>query len=113
VFLFFFFFFVLSWFFFFFFFFQAEDGIRGLYVTGVQTCALPISAARGRLPTLACSRSCVRPACSSTAWPVSAWARWSRRRWPPVSVPGKPLRRSGAASSIPTRATTSGCPSTL
>src|SRR5438874_6400407 len=33
-----------SWiFFFFFFFFQAEDGIRDLYVTGVQTCALPIS----------------------------------------------------------------------
>src|SRR6266496_4194755 len=26
-----------------FFFFQAEDGIRYLYVTGVQTCALPIS----------------------------------------------------------------------
>src|SRR5690349_4637447 len=24
------------------FFFQAEDGIRVLYVTGVQTCALPI-----------------------------------------------------------------------
>src|SRR5204862_5793349 len=37
--------------FFFFFFFQAEDGIRDLYVTGVQTCALPISDA----PT-----SCVR-----------------------------------------------------
>src|SRR5438874_10168108 len=29
-----------------FFFFQAEDGIRDLYVTGVQTCALPISGAR-------------------------------------------------------------------
>src|SRR5204863_2303888 len=29
--------------FYFFFFFQAEDGIRDLYVTGVQTCALPIS----------------------------------------------------------------------
>src|SRR2546427_10009012 len=29
---------------FFFFFFQAEDGIRDLTVTGVQTCALPISA---------------------------------------------------------------------
>src|SRR5256886_4526764 len=28
---------------FFFFFFQAEDGIRDLTVTGVQTCALPIS----------------------------------------------------------------------
>src|SRR2546430_7683338 len=26
------------------FFFQAEDGIRDLTVTGVQTCALPISA---------------------------------------------------------------------
>src|SRR5947209_10880898 len=29
--------------FFFFFFFQAEDGIRDIGVTGVQTCALPIS----------------------------------------------------------------------
>src|SRR2546430_8997423 len=29
----------------FFFFFQAEDGIRDLTVTGVQTCALPISGA--------------------------------------------------------------------
>src|SRR2546427_5586698 len=29
-----------------FFFFQAEDGIRDLTVTGVQTCALPISAWR-------------------------------------------------------------------
>src|SRR5687768_17912710 len=28
--------------FFFFFFFQAEDGIRDVAVTGVQTCALPI-----------------------------------------------------------------------
>src|SRR5690606_40175639 len=28
-----------------FFFFQAEDGIRAFHVTGVQTCALPISAA--------------------------------------------------------------------
>src|SRR5205809_8124209 len=29
----------------FFFFFQAEDGIRAVAVTGVQTCALPISIA--------------------------------------------------------------------
>src|SRR5690349_3696411 len=28
--------------------FQAEDGIRDLYVTGVQTCALPISAPQMR-----------------------------------------------------------------
>src|SRR6266542_5059700 len=31
----------------FFFFFQAEDGIRGATVTGVQTCALPISPRSG------------------------------------------------------------------
>src|SRR3989475_3380007 len=36
-------------FFFFFFFFQAEDGIRDLTVTGVQTCALPIFLGRSRL----------------------------------------------------------------
>src|SRR2546422_1204805 len=30
------------------FFFQAEDGIRDVAVTGVQTCALPILRARGR-----------------------------------------------------------------
>src|SRR5690606_40353404 len=33
----------LDCFFIFFFFFQAEDGIRDFHVTGVQTCALPIS----------------------------------------------------------------------
>src|SRR5207248_8458774 len=32
-----------------FFFFQAEDGIRDRTVTGVQTCALPISALQGNL----------------------------------------------------------------
>src|SRR2546427_1163389 len=35
----------------FFFFFQAEDGIRDLTVTGVQTCALPISEIAMRLTT--------------------------------------------------------------
>src|SRR5205809_5839332 len=35
---------------FFFFFFQAEDGIRDVAVTGVQTCALPIS--RPSLPAV-------------------------------------------------------------
>src|SRR5689334_24167946 len=38
-----FFFFCYYFFVFFFFFFQAEDGIRDGTVTGVQTCALPIS----------------------------------------------------------------------
>src|SRR5690606_40636183 len=31
-------------------FFQAEDGIRDFHVTGVQTCALPISAQVGFVP---------------------------------------------------------------
>src|SRR6266496_141440 len=48
------------------FFFQAEDCIRGLYVTGVQTCALPIccwAARRGSSPSL--KRSA-----------VAFWASW-------------------------------------
>src|SRR5690606_39621281 len=32
--------------------FQAEDGIRDFHVTGVQTCALPISRMRGAGATL-------------------------------------------------------------
>src|SRR5438093_2038073 len=36
--------------FFFFFFFQAEDGIRDWSVTGVQTCALPISGQDAAIP---------------------------------------------------------------
>src|SRR2546430_10469750 len=32
-------------------FFQAEDGIRDLTVTGVQTCALPISTAAEEIPS--------------------------------------------------------------
>src|SRR5690606_40651776 len=35
------------------FFFQAEDGIRDFHVTGVQTCALPISPPAGRAPSAA------------------------------------------------------------
>src|SRR2546430_17742086 len=35
-----------------FFFFQAEDGIRDLTVTGVQTCALPISVAHAKFKSL-------------------------------------------------------------
>src|SRR5688572_32020565 len=49
----------------FFFFFQAEDGIRDLTVTGVQTCALPIywsgitiNAAGTYRDTLTSSRGC-------------------------------------------------------
>src|SRR3712207_7878139 len=41
------------------FFFQAEDGIRDIGVTGVQTCALPIS--RPRRHAIAASGPCRRP----------------------------------------------------
>src|SRR2546430_3653486 len=47
------------------FFFQAEDGIRDLTVTGVQTCALPIF--RSRLPPLAGLRS--RPSAAGEGLP--------------------------------------------
>src|SRR5215217_2373502 len=41
----------------FFFFFQAEDGIRDIGVTGVQTCALPICGHILALPSEACEES--------------------------------------------------------
>src|SRR6266511_6304785 len=47
-----------------FFFFQAEDGIRDFHVTGVQTCALPIS-----------SRSAYPNASDQTSLPSTATAR--------------------------------------
>src|SRR5436190_12190836 len=63
-----------------FFFFQAEDGIRDHCVTGVQTCALPISTPAATSPTASgptsaarCSTSSStaptpRPGCSTTTW---------------------------------------------
>src|SRR2546427_7091814 len=71
----------------FFFFFQAEDGIRDLTVTGVQTCALPICCAGARL----------RPA----VLPGSATAR-GRCRCPAAAPgrarPGAPHSRSAGRS---------------
>src|SRR5205085_12347523 len=57
------------------FFFQAEDGIRALTVTGVQTCALPISP-----PTRSWSGPGPASAgCRSTPW-SPAWGRRSEER---------------------------------
>src|SRR2546426_896911 len=53
-----------------FFFFQAEDGIRDYKVTGVQTCALPISPAGGPPPGGRCARDdegMIRPAAKTIA----------------------------------------------
>src|SRR6266496_6280616 len=55
----------------FFFFFQAEDGIRDLYVTGVQTCALPIYGHR-HLPVRSDAEQAVRPGMEDGAHVVEA-----------------------------------------
>src|SRR5205085_7312303 len=76
----------------FFFFFQAEDGIRDLTVTGVQTCALPIWRARPpRPPRPARARAPDRSSASRTARARRA-ARRSRRR---------PRRRSASLRKTP------------
>src|SRR6267154_5821314 len=71
------------------FFFQAEDGIRDGRVTGVQTCALPISA--GRSGSAAATRSpcgrawscpCWSPACRSEERRVG---KECRSRWSPYN----------------------------
>src|SRR5258707_2704952 len=52
-----------------FFFFQAEDGIRDIGVTGVQTCALPILFfSRGHGPRSNASRAAPAARSMSAAW---------------------------------------------
>src|SRR6266496_284820 len=66
------------------FFFRAEDGIRDLYVTGVQTCALPISATVLLWGFVA----------AVIAWsPISPWWSWPRSEERRV---GKECRSRGA-----------------
>src|SRR5688500_20343763 len=59
-------------------FFQAEDGIRDYKVTGVQTCALPISRWSRAWASWSPSSS------SSRLWPrpISEWAPDARRQGP-------------------------------
>src|SRR3712207_7179106 len=76
------------WKYFVFFFFQAEDGIRDIGVTGVQTCALPISSASHRAPrwrqTRAARSSFARPSAFLSppylSWPDAATRRYPRDR---------------------------------
>src|SRR5699024_12448760 len=56
------------------FFFQAEDGIRDRNVTGVQTCALPISAADVAGAEMHCLHRWITPSCRRGS-------RGSRRWW--------------------------------
>src|SRR2546429_5050367 len=54
------------------FFFQAEDGIRDVAVTGVQTCALPIYALREQSKTLADRGQALRETGGKMLAPVRA-----------------------------------------
>src|SRR3989475_4696551 len=78
-----------------FFFFQAEDGIRDLTVTGVQTCALPIS-----LPARHAgdSAGCARPHRRLPEPARAAADRWSAphraARAGPLHGPGAEDRKS-------------------
>src|SRR5690606_39437499 len=72
-------------------FFQAEDGIRDFHVTGVQTCALPISPSGKEFPLERCVLSHVTPI-TRYGRPVahdaltSVEVRRSRRRTATVSA---------------------------
>src|SRR6266403_3629757 len=65
-----------------FFFFQAEDGIRDLYVTGVQTCALPIFS---------------QPTCFASALPIASLSRWTIFELPVEGSPGHAERSAKPA----------------
>src|SRR3989441_6421579 len=88
----------------FFFFFQAEDGIRDKLVTGVQTCALPISvqAAAGRrlqrpvsrhrhLSRLGAWRSVLEPPALARPAPPSRCGSWTHKRPRPPRRPPPPI----------------------
>src|SRR5690606_40687007 len=108
------------------FFFQAEDGIRDFHVTGVQTCALPISRKsrsaswatafarsprRSSPPSLPCPRSSLGPtsmvcttgssrSCRLRLPVVSTWPFCTAGTLPPASP-----STSVTAASLPTRPT--------
>src|SRR5256886_4413816 len=76
-----------------FFFFQAEDGIRYLTVTGVQTCALPIFLSDA--PTMGGGRELEnrygRDRCRSICT-ISAFALVYPPAPPPSALPSVPVR---------------------
>src|SRR5207249_8990109 len=68
--------------------FQAEDGIRDRNVTGVQTCALPISS--GRSPDR-------RPRSMTSPWSSADSYAWNTTKGPWTYAPGKLLWRAGVS----------------
>src|SRR2546427_3032006 len=63
-----------------FFFFQAEDGIRDLTVTGVQTCALPISCNAPRPKRARTAGTSMRPRSRRPRWKRCTGSCCCRRR---------------------------------
>src|SRR5206468_9882317 len=85
--------------------FQAEDGIRDLIVTGVQTCALPISrgvARPGRADTPPRDGRCAPTPHTPAARGWSLRSRGSQRA-PPLRRGGGTSRVARVAPSTPTR----------
>src|SRR5690606_39412339 len=62
------------------FFFQAEDGIRDFHVTGVQTCALPISSRRGRAELDALMQLQIELDPTASIWNRNATEQYKARR---------------------------------
>src|SRR2546425_6444561 len=82
-----------------FFFFQAEDGIRDKLVTGVQTCALPISRAKqavGREAVHVCLEIPARDRSTDAQLPGFTWANCEpARRVTGFAERAKPERTDG------------------
>src|SRR2546422_5117687 len=91
-----------------FFFFQAEDGIRDVAVTGVQTCALPISAL-GSWGTRAASCFTMRCGSPTTRRRLPrAAGSWRRRSGSPARLGVREARGAGGVTSRTTRTTNRG-----
>src|SRR5206468_9297290 len=65
----------------FFFFFQAEDGIRDLIVTGVQTCALPICKTKAEAHRRHRRESSFHPDPSWRVHLLLFHSQWSAKMW--------------------------------
>src|SRR5690606_40592671 len=76
-----------------FFFFQAEDGIRDFHVTGVQTCALPISAGARRLSAAHRAAPAQKP--QANFGPKPRWSPAAEPAAPRAPEPGASPARSG------------------
>src|SRR2546422_6902256 len=78
-----------------FFFFQAEDGIRDVAVTGVQTCALPISNVKVGLPVQIAVRGQLgQPIMGKVTRTASAIDPGTRTLLTQVDIPNESHRRS-------------------